>query len=75
MICSTRIERTVNGHNAALAQIEVLIQQLNDIGHTAAELIHLRADASQPHMGLTSYKGEEVHKGDVTVAKNYLTQD
>ena len=44
-------------------------------GHTAAELIHLRADASQPHMGLTSYKGEEVRKGDVTVAKNYLTQD
>ncbi len=44
-------------------------------GHTAAELIHQRADASQPHMGLTSYKGEEVRKGDVTVAKNYLTQD
>lgn len=44
-------------------------------GHTAAELIHQRADASQPHMGLTNYKGEEVRKGDVTVAKNYLTQD
>ncbi|RNW16931.1 hydroxyacid dehydrogenase [Citrobacter werkmanii] len=44
-------------------------------GHTAAELIHQRADASLPHMGLTSYKGEEVRKGDVTVAKNYLTQD
>lgn len=27
-------------------------------GHTAAELIHQRADASLPHMGLTSYKGE-----------------
>ncbi len=39
------------------------------------ELIHKRADASQPHMGLTSYKGEEVRKGDVTVAKNYLTCD
>ncbi|MDV0516381.1 virulence RhuM family protein [Citrobacter portucalensis] len=44
-------------------------------GHTAAELIHQRANASQPHMGLTNYKGEEVRKGDVTVAKNYLTQD
>ena len=44
-------------------------------GHTAAELIHQRADASQLHMGLTNYKGEEVHKCDVTVAKNYLTQD
>lgn len=44
-------------------------------GHTAAELIHQRADASQLYMGLTNYKGEEVHKCDVTVAKNYLTQD
>lgn len=43
-------------------------------GRTAAELIHQRADASQPHMGLTSYKGNDVRKGDVTVAKNYLTQ-
>lgn len=44
-------------------------------GHTAAELIHQRADASQLHMGLSSYKGEEVRKSDVTVAKNYLNQD
>ena len=44
-------------------------------GHTAAELINQRADASQPHMGLSSYKGEEVRKSDVTVAKNYLNQD
>lgn len=44
-------------------------------GYTAAELIHHRADASQPHMGLTSYKGEDVRKSDVTTAKNYLSQD
>ena len=44
-------------------------------GHTAAELIHQRADATQPHMGLTSYKCEEVRKSDVTTAKNYLSQD
>lgn len=44
-------------------------------GLTAAELIHQRADATQPHMGLTSYKGEEVRKSDVTTAKNYLSQD
>jgi len=44
-------------------------------GHTAPELIHQRADASQPHMGLTSYKGEDVRKGDVTIAKNYLSQN
>ena len=30
---------------------------------------------TQPHMGLTSYKGEEVRKSDVTTAKNYLSQD
>jgi len=44
-------------------------------GHTAAELIHQRADASKPHMGLTSYKGNEVHKCDINVAKNYLNKD
>jgi hypothetical protein len=44
-------------------------------GYTAAELIHLRADASQPLMGLTSFKGEEVRGSDVTVAKNHLVQD
>lgn len=31
MICSTSIERIVSGRNAALAQIEVLIQQLDDV--------------------------------------------
>ena len=44
-------------------------------GHTAAELIHKRADVNKPHMGLTNYKGDEVRKCDVTVAKNYLNQD
>ncbi|HPR07670.1 MAG TPA: virulence RhuM family protein [Denitromonas sp.] len=43
-------------------------------GLTAAELIHSRADASQPNMGLTVWKGEIVHKADVTVAKNYLNE-
>ncbi|ULH11489.1 DUF4942 domain-containing protein [Serratia marcescens] len=31
VICSTSIERIVNGRNAALAQIEVLMQQLDDV--------------------------------------------
>ena len=31
VICSTNIERIVTGRNAALVQIEALIQQLNDI--------------------------------------------
>ena len=48
-------------------------------GHTSAELIKLRADASKPHMGLYSYKnvakGGKVTKLDVTVGKNYLNQE
>lgn len=41
-------------------------------GKTAAELIHERADASAPNMGLTSWKSGRVNKTDVRVAKNYL---
>jgi hypothetical protein len=41
-------------------------------GQTAAELIASRADQTQPNMGLMTWKGEVVRKGDVTVAKNYL---
>ena len=43
-------------------------------GKTAPELIAGRADASQPNMGLTTWKGDVVRKGDVTVAKNYLSE-
>ena len=39
---------------------------------TAAELIVARADANQPNMGLTTWKGSIVRKGDVIIAKNYL---
>ena len=42
-------------------------------GQTAAEVVHKRADAAQPHMGLTSWKGAKVRKPDVAIAKNYLT--
>lgn len=41
-------------------------------GKTAAELIAERVDAAKPNMGLTSWKGARVRKGDVTIAKNYL---
>ena len=44
-------------------------------GMTAAEIIHQRADATQPNMGLTVCKGAIVRKGDVTTAKNYLFED
>ncbi len=43
-------------------------------GHTAAELIHGRADHTQPNMGLRSWKGDQVRSADVTVAKNYLNE-
>ena len=43
-------------------------------GHTAAELIHLRADAQKPSVGLTHFTGDEPRKADMTVAKNYLSE-
>lgn len=44
-------------------------------GQTAAELITQRADANAPNMNLTAWKGSVVRKGDITVAKNYLSAD
>lgn len=44
-------------------------------GHTAAELIAERADAGKSNMGLTSWKGAKVRRADVTVAKNYLSEN
>ncbi len=47
-------------------------------GHTAAELIKQRADASLPHMGLTSWKNSpngKILRSDVTIGKNYLTAE
>ena len=45
------------------------------IGQTAAEIIVSRADATQPNMNLTAWKGRIVRKGDVAIAKNYLRED
>ena len=42
---------------------------------TAAEIIVSRADASQPNMALTSWKGSVVRKQDIYIAKNYLHAD
>ena len=44
-------------------------------GHTAAEIIHERADSSQANMGLTSWRGDKPRKQDVVNAKNYLNED
>lgn len=46
-------------------------------GHTAAELIVDRANAAQPHMGLTNWEKApegKILKTDVVVAKNYLSR-
>jgi len=44
-------------------------------GKTAGELIVARADPTAPNMGLKSWKGGKVRKGDVDTAKNYLSAD
>lgn len=47
-------------------------------GHTAAELIYERVDATKEHMGLITWEGApqgKIHKYDVSVGKNYLTED
>ncbi|MGI9212116.1 MAG: RhuM family protein [Methylococcaceae bacterium] len=46
-------------------------------GHTAAEIISLKADASKPLMGMSTYKNApdgRVLKSDSIVAKNYLSE-
>lgn len=44
-------------------------------GHTAAELVKLRADSAKPHMGMTNWPSDRIRKSDVAVAKNYLKED
>ena len=47
-------------------------------GHTAAEIVYQRANAAIPNMGLTTWKNAphgQIRRGDVTVAKNYLSED
>ena len=43
-------------------------------GHTAAEIVYLRADSTKDNMGLTAFKGNHPKKDEVTVAKNYLDE-
>jgi hypothetical protein len=47
-------------------------------GQTAAGMIIIRADAKKEHMGLTTWKDApkgKIQKFDVSIAKNYLTED
>lgn len=43
-------------------------------GQTAAEVIYSRIDASKPHLGLASFKGESPTKKETEIAKNYLNE-
>ena len=43
--------------------------------HTAAEIILARANPDDAHFGLLTWKGSQVRKQDIVVAKNYLTED
>jgi hypothetical protein len=42
--------------------------------HTAAELIHDRADRDKPLVGMTNFKGDYITRDDVKIAKNYLSE-
>jgi hypothetical protein len=44
-------------------------------GNTAAEIVHARADASRPNMGMTNWLGEKPRKDEAAIAKNYLTPE
>lgn len=44
-------------------------------GQTAAEVIYSRADSEKEFMGLTTFRGSHPTLADVTVAKNYLSEE
>jgi len=44
-------------------------------GQTAAEIITQRADSSKENMGLTSWRGSNIRKADISIAKNYLKEE
>lgn len=44
-------------------------------GHTAAEIIYHRIDATKPNLGLTIFKGKKPTQQETEIAKNYLNED
>ena len=44
-------------------------------GHTAAEIVMERANAKKRYMGLTSFKGKTILEKDISIAKNYLSEE
>lgn len=43
-------------------------------GHTAPEIVYLRADSTKPFMGMTNFKGKRPQKSEIATAKNYLSE-
>ena len=44
-------------------------------GSTASEIITQRADSTKENMGLTNWRGSTIRKSDVSIAKNYLSEE
>jgi hypothetical protein len=44
-------------------------------GQTAAEVIHARANAARPNVGMTNWLGDRPSKSEAVIAKNYLTPE
>lgn len=44
-------------------------------GQTAAEVVHARASAAKPQMGMTYWVGTKPSKAEAVIAKNYLSPD
>ena len=75
-IYATAIDYDAKSEQAQLFFKKVQNKMLWATTHkTAAELIAERADPRLPNMGLTSWNGSRVRQQDVTIAKNYLTQE
>jgi hypothetical protein len=44
-------------------------------GQTAAEVVHARADAAKPQMGMTNWVGAKPSKAEAVIAKNHLSSE
>lgn len=62
--------------NLSLAFFKIVQNKLHYAthGHTAAEIIFERADSEKPFMGLTTFTGNQPTQKDISIAKNYLTE-
>lgn len=75
-VYATATDYTARSDDAQIFFATVQNKMLHAVtGKTAGELIVARADPGAPNMGLQSWKGGKVRKGDVDTAKNYLSAD